>query len=1273
MNLKLQSKSRTIYMFLMTLFSVWGWGQIFQENMGSSASTSTIAISQNTFQNSSLTFTGDADTRTTNASSGYTNSSGVRNVYFASVGKYFTISGINTSSYGNLVLKFGFYKSLGTTTTISSSQFVVEVATDYNSTNNTGTFTALGFNTVTTGSTWSLVEINSGTIPSSSNLAIRFRYATAASSSQIRIDDVVLTGTSCTAPANPAGTISGTQTACNSTTLSYSYGSGESSNGLSYYWQSSATGTSTSNLASSPLNATASGSYFVRSYNGTCWSTSSTAAYDVVINNSPIISTQPTDKAAYTPSTATFNVTATGADTYQWQVNKNDGNGFVNVTDGTGGTTNSYTTEATSIAMNGYKYQVVITNSCGVTTSTTAILSILVPPVNDQCSAATVLDPTVVANGTLLNSTFTSPDTKIDVWYVFVPTATGQHTFTVTGFKTAPNNSNSDVDLRLLTGTCGATTFVSEAATSSGTETITTNLTAGTTYYLRVFAYNTQAESSTFTVSLTAPQPCVAPAIATNLSITPSQNSISGTFTSSAASGYMAVISTSPTLSASPVNGTTYNVGDSFGGGTVVKYSTGTTFTASSLSQSTTYYVFVFSYNTQCIGEPYYNNQAITTNTTTLSAPCVTENFEGSTPPANWVMNSITYGGQSCGTGSSGMVFNSAGDAAITPAVTNPLSLSFSKKRSTNTASWSLKIQYSTSNLSNATWTDLSTVTSITTSCTTENVDLSTIPAGTYYIRFLDERPSGASERTIDNIEIFCAPTSTTWNGTTWSSGIPTSSTDVIITDTYITSAATPAFTAKNITIQNNGVLEITSGNTINAVNVTVENGGNLIQRDGSNLSYTGSFKALKNGTSDVNKYAFWTSPVVGQVLANIYDGATPTSITEYVTATDSYGNTGATSVFGKGYSFKTPVANAALVFEGTPNNGTQTFTLATSGNGFNLIGNPYPSSLNLGAFYAANSARISSTFYFWDNKSTNVTLQNGATTTNYGYATFNAANGANPTWVPAPNGNGGTAVVPTGGVANIGQGFIVKTLNTSIDTSLAFNNDMRSVTNGTFFNKNTSLTEGKFWLRLNSEYNTNNTFAVDYTTGALDSFDKYDSKAIGLGSDAFYTLAGSQKLVIQGKESFDIDDVVAVGTKHFQNGNFTITLVQKEGLFNNGQPIYLHDKVAGTYTDLQNGAYTFAANAGENTNRFEIVYKLNVLATSEAQKDTFEVYRDGQDFVVRNNKNIEKVEVFDAAGRKIQTINESSKLIRVKLSSKGVYIVKALSEGKEYTKKIIK
>lgn len=509
-----------------------------------------------------------------------------------------------------------------------------------------------------------------------------------------------------------------------------------------------------------------------------------------------------------------------------------------------------------------------------------------------------------------------------------------------------------------------------------------------------------------------------------------------------------------------------------------------------------------------------------------------------------------------------------------------------------------------------------------------------------------------------------------TWNGTAWSNGTPTASTPAIIAGNYNGAG----FTAQSVTVNSGFTLTINSGQTVTTGNLTnngaviVNDGGNLIQTATGTYSGTGTFTVNKNGASALDKYAFWSSPVASQNLATMYGaGLTPSFITEYNTATDYFVAAASnTSVVGKGYSIKTPAAAASGIFVGTPNNGAQTYTLATTGSGHNLVGNPYPSNLDLAAFYNANSGRINSTFYFWDNTSNSVTTQGGTTSVNIGYATYNALS---QTWAAAPN----SGITPTGNGANIGQGFFVQTLATPTDTSLSFTNDMRVATTGTFFNKTTNNTEGKFWLRINSSYNTNNTLAVAYLAPASDSFDNYDSKAIATGSDAFYTMADAQKLLIQGKAGFDTDDVVPVGTKHFQNGNFVISLIQKEGVFNAGQPIYLHDKVSGTYTNLQNGTYSFTANSGEFTERFEIVYKLNVLATTEVEKAGLEVYRDGEDFVVRNTKNIDSVTVYDAAGRMITKITANSKLIRIPVSAKGMYILKAVSEGKEYSKKIIK
>jgi len=518
----------------------------------------------------------------------------------------------------------------------------------------------------------------------------------------------------------------------------------------------------------------------------------------------------------------------------------------------------------------------------------------------------------------------------------------------------------------------------------------------------------------------------------------------------------------------------------------------------------------------------------------------------------------------------------------------------------------------------------------------------------------------------IDNVTISCGD-STVWNGTTWSSNAPTSTTDAIINGNYSTTS-NPSITAKNITVKNGAVLEVTSGNTVSAVDVKIEDGGNFIQRDGSTLTNTGAFNVLKNTTSAINKYVFWASPTVSQNMFGIHTTA-PQYVMTYNSATDYYTTLSnpATSTPGVGYSVKMPVANAIATFGGAsaqPNNGNVTVTLNnTSTNKYNLIGNPYPSNVDLNAFYNANSSSMNSTFWFWDNTSNNVTTQTGNTTTNVGYATYNAAGSG--TWTEAPS----SSASHSGNSAAVGQGFIIE----ATGTTATFTNAMRISTTGNTFNKLNGNDTGKFWLKLATPYGSHTTLAVNYEAGAQDTYDKFDSRAMGTGSDAFYSTVGSEKLVIQGKSPFTVDDVVPLGNKHFEAGNFVISLTQKEGIFNNGQAIYLHDKDLGTYTNLQNGSYSFSANAGEFTNRFEIVYKLGALATQEIEKTTFEVYRDGEGFVARNSKNIEKIEVFDASGRKIIELKPNDTSVNFRLDTKGMYVLKAISAGKEYTKKLIK
>lgn len=88
----------------------------------------------------------------------------------------------------------------------------------------------------------------------------------------------------------------------------------------------------------------------------------------------PAITVQPTSQTVTEGKTATFTVAATGTEplSYQWQQNMN-GSGW---TDITGETDTTYTTEKTTMDMNGTQYRCVVSNSAGSVQSDAATLTV---------------------------------------------------------------------------------------------------------------------------------------------------------------------------------------------------------------------------------------------------------------------------------------------------------------------------------------------------------------------------------------------------------------------------------------------------------------------------------------------------------------------------------------------------------------------------------------------------------------------------------------------------------------------------------------------------------------------------------------------------------------------------------------------------------------------------------------------------------------------------------------------------------------------------------
>ncbi len=125
--------------------------------------------------------------------------------------------------------------------------------------------------------------------------------------------------------------------------------------------------------------------------------------------------------------------------------------------------------------------------------------------------------------------------------------------------------------------------------------------------------------------------PCATPAAQpTALSFAAiTDTSISASFNppSPAPNGYLVVMSNNPSLSANPVNGTTYNTGDNLGDGNVIAVPAGNSFSVTGLTPATNYYFFIFSMNLLCTGGPLYLNASpLTGNSSTLAGfqPCTT-------------------------------------------------------------------------------------------------------------------------------------------------------------------------------------------------------------------------------------------------------------------------------------------------------------------------------------------------------------------------------------------------------------------------------------------------------------------------------------------------------------------------------------------------------------------------------------------------------------------------------------------------------------------------
>ena len=209
----------------------------------------------------------------------------------------------------------------------------------------------------------------------------------------------------------------------------------------------------------------------------------------------PAITTQPADVSLTAAQSATFSVIATGTAPLRYQWKKNG----VDVTNGVGGTTSTYTTPATVDADNNALFTVVVSNSTGTVTSSTARLTVaaavVAPAISTQPSAQTV---TAGQSATfLVTATGTSPGYQWKKNGTDIPGATSS-TYTT---PATVDGDNAAVFTVVVSNSAGGVT------SSSATLTVTSAAVAPTITTQPAAQTVTEGQTATFLVTATGTSP----------------------------------------------------------------------------------------------------------------------------------------------------------------------------------------------------------------------------------------------------------------------------------------------------------------------------------------------------------------------------------------------------------------------------------------------------------------------------------------------------------------------------------------------------------------------------------------------------------------------------------------------------------------------------------------------------------------------------------------------------------------------------------------------
>lgn len=530
--------------------------------------------------------------------------------------------------------------------------------------------------------------------------------------------------------------------------------------------------------------------------------------------------------------------------------------------------------------------------------------------------------------------------------------------------------------------------------------------------------------------------------------------------------------------------------------------------------------------------------------------------------------------------------------------------------------------------------------------------------------------------------EVVVTVDSTTWtsaSGGSWTNGAPTATTAAVIEFDYTSVGNVDAC---SLTVTNNAVVIITSGDSVNlngsltvdsGSSFTLENNANLLQ-GGTTNSNSGDITVKRNSSALLRQdFTLWSAPVAGQNLLDFSPSTLATRFYTYSTIANQYtAVVPSTTDFATatGYLIRMPNNHPSTAtvwegaFAGVPNNGDYSFTMTDNGSGqrFNAVGNPYPSPIDATAFVgnATNAANTTGTLYFW-RKTNNAASPSYCSWTTGGFVT-----------------NSEAQVVDPNDILQTGQGFFVEASGSG--TSLVFDNTMRTDDHANqFFRTSNTIEHNRIWLNATNGEGLFSQTLVGYMTYATNAVDYgIDGKYINDGPIALTSFINEEQFVIQGRSlPFDVTDVVPLQFKANAAGNYTIAIDHVDGLFLGEQAIYLRDLLMGVDHDLKENGYSFTSEAGTFSNRFEIVYQSTLSVTNPNFENGAVVFSKDKAIEINSGlSTIASIRVVDVRGSivaHLKDVNANSVSIPLTQIGHQVLIVQITdTDGRSISKKVV-